>query len=170
MNDPKTVDSAASQNEAPAITRSPSTGEGNIKTLIIAAIALLIIALFATALAHSQEIPDAPSGLKVTVERAPRTVDKKFIVVNAWSVAANMADAVTTRQAIGRGCTEANPLYGKQPGYGRLLAIKVPISGAILITSYALKKKYPRSGTWWILPVFTGALTTGASINNSFCH
>ncbi len=51
--------------------------------------------------------------------------------------AGQVADAVSTHQAIQRGAHEQNPIYGKDPGLGRLLATKAAIT---IPSGFALMK------------------------------
>ncbi len=38
------------------------------------------------------------------------------------------ADVATTHSAFGRGCVEANPIFGTNPPIGRIVAVKVPVT------------------------------------------
>lgn len=42
---------------------------------------------------------------------------------------AEAADVYTTRQAFNRGCVESNPIYGRRPSWGKLIALHAGILG-----------------------------------------
>jgi len=51
------------------------------------------------------------------------------------AIGGQIADVASTQAALNRGCSEANPLYGKDPSTGIMLLIKVSILGVSYITT-----------------------------------
>jgi hypothetical protein len=61
-----------------------------------------------------------------------------------WAMA--VADIASTQSCLKRGtCQEANPLYGKNPSLGKMLAIRVPLEVAIDFAARELFKSHPNT-------------------------
>lgn len=74
-----------------------------------------------------------------------------------------VADVVTTRQAMRRGCVEGNTVfYGRHPSWGRLIALHALAIGV----EWPLLKRAPALG------YVTGGLFTAAAVHNATisCH
>jgi len=61
----------------------------------------------------------------------PEPYDKKAGAGVAVWVIGSAADIVSTKQALDRGCKEANRLYGDKPNTGRLIITTVVVSGIL---------------------------------------
>lgn len=88
--------------------------------------------------------------------------------VSKWaqlaSLAGHAADAGSTIHALNNGATEANPLYGKHPSPGKVLAIKGGSAAFQALLQHVLGKKSP--GTANAIGYGTGAALGGVAINN----
>lgn len=61
-----------------------------------------------------------------------------------WAMA--VADIASTQSCLKRGtCQEANPLYGKNPSLGKMVAIRVPLEVAIDFAARELFKSHPNT-------------------------
>src|ERR1700692_2894891 len=97
----------------------------------------------------------------------PRTVDGKFILLQAVSAAALVADVETTvRDRHRSNSVELNPLFGQHPTRARLYSINVPLNVLSLYVSYRYKKKEPNGKAWKVGPALFIAVHTAAAINN----
>ena len=88
--------------------------------------------------------------------------DKADKILLTTAIVAQVADAVTTSQALDRGAVEANPIYGDNPSDATLILSKVAVVG-VLIWAGSRMKPTPRK---WVYG-FVTALGAGAAIHNS---
>ena len=78
------------------------------------------------------------------------------------AIVAQVADGVTTSQALDRGATELNPILGDSPSNLTLTIVKAAFVG-VLILSGSRMKPTPRKWVFGIATVLGG----GAAIHNS---
>ena len=140
----------------------------------------------------SSELPEAPSaigGSRKSTDGAPvvsgtrfvattpveernrngnlRTVDSKFILLNALSTLALVADLETTAHDLeGAKSAELNPLFGQHPSRARLYGVSVPLNVISFYVSYHYKKSQPSRSLWKFGPALSIAVHTAATINN----
>ena len=88
--------------------------------------------------------------------------DKADKMLLTTAIVAQVADGVTTSQALDRGGIESNPIYGDNPSDGRIIATKAVVVG-VLIWAGSRMKPTPRK---WVFG-FVTALGGGAAIHNS---
>jgi len=88
--------------------------------------------------------------------------DKADKILLTTAIVAQVADAVTTSQALDRGAVEVNPIYGDNPSDATLILSKVAVVG-VLIWAGSKMKPTPRK---WVFGIAT-ALGGGAAIHNS---
>jgi hypothetical protein len=99
--------------------------------------------------------------------KGPRTMDSKFILLQALSAAALVADVETTMHDLqGHTAGELNPLFGQHPTRPRLYGINVPLNALSFFVSYRLKKSAPEQSLWKVGPALSIAVHTAATINN----
>ena len=97
----------------------------------------------------------------------PRTLDSRFILLQALSTAALVADVETTvRDLQGSKSVELNPLFGQHPTRARLYGINVPLNLLSFYVSYRYKKREPQGRAWKVGPALFIAVHTAAAINN----
>ena len=166
--------SAASQTAAPAEKVGP---EGNQAVAMQAAVADLPEAPSASGSSSSRSddaakiggerfVVSSPADGRNSVEN-PRTVDGKFILLQAVSAVALVADVETTvRDLQGSNSIEINPLFGQHPTRARLYSINVPLDLLSFYVSYRYKKRDPNSKAWKVGPALFIAVHTAAAINN----
>ncbi len=97
----------------------------------------LIAILLLCGVALGSELPDAPSAT------TRRVADTEFWTLTGITFAANVADAVTTQQALARGCEEGNPFLGPNPSGALLWGYSLGVAGAASGGAYALKRWMP---------------------------
>lgn len=91
----------------------------------------------------------------------PKVVDKKFVALLALAAGAAVADVeLTSRCLRAQTCTEANPIYGRNPSRGRMYAISIPILGGQMGLSAWLKHRHPFRKTW-MFPMIGGTAAHG---------
>ena len=96
-----------------------------------------------------------------------RVVDSKFILLNALSTLALVADLETTAHDLeGAKSAELNPLFGQHPSRARLYGVSVPLNVISIYVSYHYKKSQPSRSLWKIGPALSIAVHTAATINN----
>ena len=88
--------------------------------------------------------------------------DKADKILLTTAIVAQVADAVTTSQALDRGATELNPIYGDNPSDATLLVSKAAIVGILIWAGSKMKPK-PRKFVFGLATVLGG----GAAIHNS---
>ncbi|MHB8216457.1 MAG: hypothetical protein ACYDDS_10285 [Candidatus Sulfotelmatobacter sp.] len=97
----------------------------------------------------------------------PRVVDSKFILLNALSTLALVADLETTAHDLeGTRSAELNPLFGQHPSRARLYGVSVPLNVISFYVSYHYKKSQPSRSLWKVGPALSIAVHTAATINN----
>ncbi len=130
----------------------------------------------------SRNRPDAPgddtrnvsgTGVAAPIVEQPtnsslRTIDRQFILLNALSTGALVADVETTIHAVGEEtkASELNPLFGVHPTRARLYGITLPLNALSFYLSYHAKKTMPKRRIWEIGPGLSIAAHTTAAINN----
>jgi hypothetical protein len=73
----------------------------------------------------------------------------KLLIASDTLLAASSAlDVASTRAAMSRGNSEANPLYGARPGLGHLIGVKLAIDLPFAVGNSFLDR-YTRSGSPW---------------------
>jgi hypothetical protein len=98
---------------------------------------------------------------------APRTLDRKFILLQTLSAAALVADVETTMRDLGgQRASELNPLFGQHPTRARLYGINVPLNVLSFYVSYHFKKTEPSRSLWKVGPALSLAVHATATINN----
>jgi hypothetical protein len=98
---------------------------------------------------------------------APRTLDRKFILLQTLSAAALVADVETTMRDLGgQRASELNPLFGQHPTRARLYGINVPLNVLSFYVSYHFKKTDPSRSLWKVGPALSLAVHATATINN----
>ena len=88
--------------------------------------------------------------------------DKADKILLTTAIVAQIADGVTTSQALDRGGIESNPIYGDNPSDARIITTKAAFVG-VLIWAGSKMKPTPRK---WVFGIAT-ALGGGAAIHNS---
>ena len=88
--------------------------------------------------------------------------DKADKILLTTAIVAQVADAVTTSQALDRGGIESNPIYGDNPSDARIIATKAAFVGVLIWAGSKMKPK-PRKWVFGIATVLGG----GAAIHNS---
>ena len=88
--------------------------------------------------------------------------DKADKILLTTAIVAQVADAVTTSQALDRGGVEANPLYGDDPSDARIIATKAAVVGVLIWAGSKMKPK-PRKWVFGLATVLGG----DAAIHNS---
>jgi hypothetical protein len=97
----------------------------------------------------------------------PRTLDSRFILLQALSAVALVTDVETTvRDLQGSKSVELNPLFGQHPTRARLYGINVPLNLLSFYVSYRYKKREPQGRAWKVGPALFIAVHTAAAINN----
>lgn len=92
--------------------------------------------------------------------------------------AASALDAVTTLRAVSLGHPDANPLFGANPGPGRVAAIKIGVTAIFATGSYFMKRSAMQDdykgikregfpGRWWVMSVIGSALWIGLGAHNA---
>ena len=83
-------------------------------------------------------------------------------------LAAEGADVKTTRDAFARGCVEANPLFGRNPSIGRIVALKIPATVTIAWGGAKLHKSGHKKAA---IGLMAGAATAtaAAAFQNTRC-
>lgn len=101
-------------------------------------------------------------------DRSSSTMDRQFILLNALSTAALVADVETTIHAVGgeTQANELNPLFGAHPTRARLYGITLPLNALSFYLSYHAKKTMPKRRIWEIGPGLSIAAHSAAAINN----
>lgn len=143
----------------------------------------------------AQSLPDAPSTMKLFAEKseentneaftvqpikptipslvirpvqrdASRVVNRNFIIAAIFQIGATMADVESTQYGLSHGAKEGNPLFGERPSRAKQYGFALPISGAVTLWSYHLKKHAPHSRSWLIPQIASGAVhVTCAGLN-----
>jgi hypothetical protein len=143
----------------------------------------------------AQALPDAPSTMKLLAEKsgedtneaftvqpikprvpslvirpvqreASRVVDRNFIIGAIFQIGATVADVESTQYGLSHGAREGNPLFGERPSRAKQYGFALPISGAVTLWSYHLKKHAPHSRSWLIPQIAGGAVhVTCAGLN-----
>ncbi len=94
-------------------------------------------------------------------------MDRKFILLQALSAMALVADVETTvRDLQGQTIGELNPLFGQHPTRARLYGMNVPLNILTFYVSYHYKKSQPNRNLWKVAPAVSIAVHTGATVNN----
>jgi hypothetical protein len=103
-----------------------------------------------------------------SMESSSRTMDRQFILLNALSTVALVADVEATIHAVGgeTKANEVNPVFGAHPTRARLYGITLPLNALSFYLSYHAKKTMPKRRIWEIGPGLSIAVHTGAAINN----
>jgi hypothetical protein len=73
---------------------------------------------------------------------------KLLILADTVLAASSALDVASTRAAVSSGNSEANPLYGAQPGLGRLIGVKLAIDLPFAVGNSFLNR-YTRGGSPW---------------------
>ncbi len=94
--------------------------------------------------------------VKHAVDPAFRKTPHVALVVLALAA---LADVLTTRAALNRGCHEANPIYGRHPSTGELLLTHGAVVG------FAWGTKLPAWADYT-----SAALFTAAAVHNATVH
>lgn len=97
--------------------------------------------------------------------------DKKLWTVVILMTVANIADAETTVGAVKRGHVEANPIFGKNPGRGRIYAVKIPVNVFLVWATWKLKKvEQDNPGStkpmWLVPPIVATSVFGGVAIRS----
>lgn len=79
--------------------------------------------------------------------------------------AGQVADALSTHRAVKRGASESNPVYGKKPSLGKLLAIKAATNVPLAVVFEKLHKHHPKLARGLALGV--GGVGFGLAAHNS---
>lgn len=78
--------------------------------------------------------PEPPQSVGFKEESNWTTWNK---VTLASAIGSQAADVASTQAALGRGCSEANPIFGEDPSTGSMVLIKVALVGVSLsVTEY----------------------------------
>jgi hypothetical protein len=129
-----------------------------VELLIFVAILIALVLSF-NPFGHGAELADAPS-----------VIDSKFVAAQGILWAGTLADIHSTKRFLNHNPVNgsSNPcrviegnswMYGRQPSWGRMLAVGIPLTAGIGYLSYRFKKsKSPTlRAVWWIMPVGVGA-------------
>jgi hypothetical protein len=103
-------------------------------TIIIIAIAVWLVVMLLTMPAHAISFTDSMGNIKEAWSvKEPYTPVEKWMLGGVYLTQAT--DYTSTKDALSRGCVEANKLYGKHPSDGALIAGKV--AGSLIVTFIA---------------------------------
>ena len=99
-----------------------------------------------------------PSPANNPTEPALRTLDRTFVLASVFQVGATIANVEALEYKISQGNGPGDSPYGKPPSRALLYGMAIPISSSTVAWSYYIKKKYPNSRAWLLIPAMVGGI------------